>query len=280
MENEKDVEILENEEGIENNNHNNLKKSGNHIYGELTREQFELMKKIRDETLSRTERYSELINNSNSNDMLFNISGSDISKKVKKNKNKSKVLNDNSNSNNSLDIINQTNKEKIDPNKERIYRASHPFLFINGEPIIVIGPETQYYVWIFSIVSFFSIIIYSIKNSNGILKFLFICGYLFFTVTYTLLFLLNPGFPTNKKDLDLNMLQNDYQQCKLCNAISLKQEGKMVLHCQYCEICIEHFDHHCKFATKCIGRKNKKIFKLWLYSICSFFVIIFIYLII
>ena len=257
MENEKDIEILENEEGNENKMHNNLKKSGNQNYGELTREQFEFMKKIRDETLSRTERYSELINNSNSNDMLFNIDDSNINKKVKKHKNKSKVLNDNSNSNNTLDIINQTNKEKIDPNKERIFRASHPFLFINGEPIIVIGPETQYYVWIFSTVSFFSIIVYSLKNSYGILKFLFICGYLFFTVTYTLLFLLNPGFPTNKRDLDLNMLQNDYQQCKLCNAISLKQEGKMVLHCQYCEICVEHFDHHCKFASKCIGRKNK-----------------------
>jgi hypothetical protein len=159
--------------------------------------------------------------------MLFNFDGSEINKKVKKNKNKSRVLNDNSNSNNTMDIINQKNKEKIDPNKERIYRASHPFLFINGEPIIIIGPETQYYVWIFSIVSFFSIIVYSIKNSNGFLKFLFICGYLFFTITYTLLFLLNPGFPTNKRDFDLNMLQNDYQQCKLCNAISLKQEGKI-----------------------------------------------------
>ena len=276
MENEKEVEILENEEGNENIVKNNLKKSGNQNYGELTREQFELMKKIRDETFSRTERYSELINNSNSNDMLFNFGGSYIKKKVKKNKNRNKVLNDNSSSNsNTIDVINHPNKEKIDPNKERIYRASHPFLFINGEPIIIIGPETQYFVWIFSIVSFFSIIVYSIKNSYGILKFLFICGYLFFTVTYTLLFLLNPGFPTNKKDLDLNMLQNDYQQCKLCNAISLKQEGKMVLHCQYCEICVEHFDHHCTFATKCIGRKNKKLFSLWLYSIGSFFLIIF-----
>ena len=42
MENEKDIEILENEEGNENKMHNNLKKSGNQNYGELTREQFEL----------------------------------------------------------------------------------------------------------------------------------------------------------------------------------------------------------------------------------------------
>ena len=61
--------------------------------------------------------------------------------------------------------------------------------------------------------------------------------------------------------------------------ISLKQNGKLTIHCEECNICIEHFDHHCKFATKCIGRGNKGMFKLWLYSIGIFFVIIFLYLI-
>ena len=91
--------------------------------------------------------------------------------------------------------------------------------------------------------------------------------------------LLNPGIPTNKNNLDPSMLQTHYNQCQECNSITLKQEGKLTIHCEKCKICIEHFDHHCAFATKCIGRRNKRIFKLWLYSIGAFFIIIFLYLI-
>jgi hypothetical protein len=52
-------------------------------YGELTKEQFELMKKIRDETLSRTERYSELIKDPDSNEAIFKIIDIDEKKKKK-----------------------------------------------------------------------------------------------------------------------------------------------------------------------------------------------------
>ena len=268
---ENDVDIVENEDIVNSN-----KKSNNQNFV-LTKEQFELMKKIRDETLSRTERYSELISNDpNSNESLYKISGDNKKKKKIRNKNVNTVEDTNLNT---LEVLDKSKKEEINPNKERIYRTSQPFLFIKGEPYIILGPNTEYYVWIFSIVSFFSIIIYSLKNSFIILKLLFICGYLFFAITYTLLLLLNPGIPTNKKNLDVSMLQKHYHQCKECNSISFKQEGKMTLHCQNCNICVEHFDHHCAFATKCIGRGNKKIFKFWIYSIISFFVIIFLYLI-
>jgi hypothetical protein len=52
-------------------------------YGELTKEQFELMKKIRDETLSRTERYSELIKDPDSNEAIFKIIDIDEKKRKK-----------------------------------------------------------------------------------------------------------------------------------------------------------------------------------------------------
>ena len=277
MENEKEVEIKKNENNFNNNKiKNNLKKSNNENYGELTREQFELIKKIKQETISRTERYSEMVNNIKSEEILININKKN--NKLKKNINES-IKDDTFSNMNTLNILNTSQIEEIDPYKERIFNSSHPFLFIKEEPLIILGPDTHYYVLIFSIVSFLSIIIYSLKNSKIILRLLFICGYLFFSITYTLLLLLNPGFPTNKKNLDLNMLQSHYNQCKMCNGISLKQEGKLTLHCDICKICIEHFDHHCTYATKCIGRNNKIIFKLWLYSIGSFFTIIFLYLI-
>lgn len=274
MEYENDTEIkIVSKENINNSNkRNNNNKQLN--FGELTKEQFEIVKKIRDETLSRTERYSELIKDPDSNEAIFNII--DDNKKTKKLK---KIENKSIQSNNTIGIIENSKKEEINPNKERLYNISHPFLFINGEPLILIGPDTLYYVWIFSIVSFFSIIIYSLKKTNILFKILFLFGYLFFAITYTVLLLINPGIPKNKNKIEPSILETNYQQCKYCNGISLKQEGKITIHCDICKICIENFDHHCVFATKCIGRGNKGIFHIWLYSIATFFVIIFLYLI-
>ena len=270
-ENETETKIVTKDNTNNSNKKNNNNKQSD--FGELTQEQFEFMKKIREETLSRTERYSELIKDPDSNEAIFKIVDND--KKMKTIK-----LSENSlQTNNSIGIVDESKKEEINPNKERIYNSSHPFLFINGDPLIIIGPDTQYYVWIFSFVSLFSIIIYSLKNAHILIKILFIFGYLFFAISYTFLLLLNPGFPKNKNKVDPLMLQTHYRQCKDCNSISLRQNGKLTIHCEKCKICIEHFDHHCIFATKCIGRGNKGIFKIWLYSIGTFFVIIFLYLI-
>lgn len=277
-ENETEVKIISNRDNKKNNiNKKNINININEQnFGELTKEQFDLMKKIRDEAITRTEKYSELIKDPGSSDIIFKITD-DNNKKKKKINNKD---NDSLTISNTLGYINNTKKEEeeINPNKERLYNSSHPFLFIQGEPIIILGPDTQYYVWIFSFVSFLSIIIYSFKNSHILLKLLFIAGYLFFSITYTILLLLNPGFPKNKNKIEPNMLKVHYHQCPNCNGIHFKKEGKTTLHCDKCEICIEDFDHHCVFATKCIGRGNKGIFKIWLYSIGIFFFISFLYL--
>ena len=277
MKNENDIEIIdENLDNSKEKNINNKKTSFHQNFGELTREQFEIMKKIREETLSRTERYSELMNEEKSNDFLFKIENDNKKKKKLKIK---QSRNDSAPINNTIGIIENSKKEEINPNKERIYNASQPIMFIKGEPFIIFGPDTIYYVWIFSFVSFFSIIIYSLKKSHIFFKILFIFGYLFFTVTYTLLLILNPGIPTNKNNLDPSSLQKYYKQCNECNCISQQKEGKLTIHCEVCKVCTEHFDHHCVFATKCIGKGNQLFFKLWLYSIGIFFVIIFFYLI-
>lgn len=31
---------------------------------------------------------------------------------------------------------------------------------------------------------------------------------------------------------------------------------KSVRHCSRCEVCIEGYDHHCPFMSKCVGRGN------------------------
>ena len=274
----------EKEKNIISTNKRNIKIFQNNNNFGFTKEQFELMRKIRDETLSRTERYSDLISSNKSNDDLID--------NIKKKKKKLNLMKYDINSKNeeikintkSLDIGEFTNKpetenEKLDPNKERIFKYSQPFIFYKGEPIIFIGPDSRYYVWIFSFVSFFCIILYSMKNTFMILKIFFSICYLFFAITYTLLLVLNPGVPESKKDMDISKLQGNYRQCSECNCISSEKVGIYTVHCQVCKICIEHFDHHCAFATKCIGKKNKIIFKLWLSSILLLFLASFLYLI-
>ena len=88
---------------------------------------------------------------------------------------------------------------------------------------------------------------------------------------------LNPGIPTNKNNIDLDVLKRKYYQCTLCNSIVFKNNEYITYHCQYCNICVEKFDHHCSFVGKCIGKNNITIFRLWLFSIPCFILVIFLY---
>ena len=135
-ENNKEKEINKN---IISTNKRNIKIFQNNNNFGLTKEQFELMKKIRDETLSRTERYSDLIASNKSNDDLID--------NIKKKKKKLNLMKYDINSKNEEIQINskpldigefkpETENDKIDPNKERLFKYSQPFIFYKGEPIL------------------------------------------------------------------------------------------------------------------------------------------------
>ena len=63
-------------------------------------------------------------------------------------------------------IMNIFDEQKINPNKERIFKNIHCYFYLENEPLIIIGPDLSYFIWIFTIVSFFSILIYSLKSSS------------------------------------------------------------------------------------------------------------------
>jgi len=48
-----------------------------------------------------------------------------------------------------------------------------------------------------------------------------------------------------------------------CNACDLKQPVG-VLHCDYCQVCIIGWDHHCPWMNKCIGEDNLFFFNSFL----------------
>ena len=96
----------------------------------------------------------------------------------------------------SHNFINNENEDnqnsEINPNLERKFNKIHPYLFINDEPLILIGPDILYFIIIFTITSFLSIIFYSIKTKTYfIIKILYLFGYLFYAICYILLTILN-----------------------------------------------------------------------------------------
>ena len=225
---------------------------------ELTLAEIERINKIREDTLLRSEKYNKLINESKSNSLL-----SENSTHIP------------------IDMENmQIAKNNINPNKERLFSKYHPYYFINGEPLIVLGPGINYYIIIISSVSFFSLILYSLKdNDSSLLKIIYIFSYLFFAIMYTLLLVMNPGIPVDKSDFDVNDLNINYSQCAKCNCISYNNPSVKCYHCDECGVCIEGFEKHFPIATKCIGKNNKIIFNLWIASIAFFAVTNLIYLI-
>ena len=41
--------------------------------------------------------------------------------------------------------------------------------------------------------------------------------------------------------------------CRECN---LHKKDRSTYHCSDCNVCIEGYDHHCVFFSKCIGKGN------------------------
>jgi len=264
-------------DGLSNNQEDAEEEKEQEEEEELSMAEIEHLKKIHEQTILRSEKYANLYSPQN------------LDKKSTPDKDPKEKINtsteDNTNiTQNILEIFNENdnlhfNEQKINPNKERIFKNIHCFFYLDSEPLIIIGPDLGYFIWIFTLVSFFSILVYSLKTSNYFTTFIFVSAYIFFAGSYIMLMVVNPGIPSEKKHYDINDLNLNYKQCKICNCIYHKDDFKNVSHCDECGICVEGCEQHCNFATKCIGRKNKNIFKSWIVSTVSLIFIMFLYLI-
>ena len=149
----------------------------------------------------------------------------------------------------------------------------------NGVPVLTIGPDWYLYVILTSIITF-SFLFLFIKFYQFVPLYLFISGiitYLLFIVVYTRLFLLNPGFPER---VDINLVKKskkNYMYCSLCNIWVNKWAG--VKHCHRCGMCIENYDHHCDWISKCVGKKNTNEFNffiIWIVMVVIYFIASFV----
>jgi hypothetical protein len=226
--------------------------------------------------------------------MLENI----LSNKLKENSSYNKILNNNSNEilnslskeNKSSDLTNSESKieepdniftmdNKIDINKTRSFGNLIPFLFYKNEPIFTIGPEYLNFIIYYGIclLIYLFLRIFIKKKFNFVLILFYDIYFILFSLNFIILCFINPGIPKNKKNLNIEILKKDYIQCHLCNNIVFKDNDYITFHCMICDCCIEDFDHHCQYATKCIGKNNKIYFYIWLISLLGYIFINFIY---
>ena len=157
------------------------------------------------------------------------------------------------------------NDESQSPKYYFFKRIGNSFSFFGnkfGDPLFIIGPNWHLYIcFSFSISAIYCFIFFNFWNFITLIpKIVGVIIYLIFYLSYTYTFLINPGYPKHEVDTRRKEHKDNYGYCNSCN-IWVNQENNTV-HCDICDICIEGFDHHCVWTSKCIGKNN----------ICSFYI--------
>ena len=126
----------------------------------------------------------------------------------------------------------------------------------NGDPFFIIGPQWPMFIALTAIVNgiiYFLLIKFWSSYSN-LFRGLGIFFVNFFQITFTHCFIVNPGFPKNDIGRQTGIPKENYKFCPECKFYY--DLNKKVNHCFDCGICIEGYDHHCPWVSKCIGNKN------------------------
>ena len=131
---------------------------------------------------------------------------------------------------------------------------------LNGDPIIAIGPDILFFIFMYIINIIFNIFLLKTlwKHLIILLKILGIIIILIQQSFYVLTSIINPGLPKKFYQIDRENNPNLYKYCKECKFWYKKKTG--TFHCYECGVCIEGYDHHCPWTTKCVGKNNVKLF--------------------
>ena len=141
-----------------------------------------------------------------------------------------------------------------------------------GNPLIMIGPHWPMYVCFCGGVTtgYIFFFIYNFFKLHFILKIFGIFSFLFFFISYSGTFLLNPGYP----ERDENSLEGKpkmlYKKCVYCDI--WEKIHMNTTHCMDCNVCVEGYDHHCPWTGKCIGKNTINYFYCFIGSVMVVFV--------
>lgn len=93
--------------------------------------------------------------------------------------------------------------------------------------------------------------------------------------SYLLVALSNPSIPLRENNpIKVVTEKNQFRVCQICGAESKRK----TYHCRSCDVCIDGYDHHCPWISKCVGKGNLYFFYLFagltpIYIICFIFLI-------
>lgn len=159
------------------------------------------------------------------------------------------------------------------------------FLYINGRPLCTIGSKLYLSILLIALVNIGNLIglFYIYKLFHYIFKIIGICLFFTQTIFHFYTFIINQGIPDKKwflsrevinqistdKSFNLNFNFEKFQICKICNLLIKKDLD--VVHCYFCNLCCEKYDHHCPWLGKCIGKNNIKSFNFFVIFTIIFF---------
>ena len=159
----------------------------------------------------------------------------------------------------------------ITPTKYRLYmkvgRTFFLFLDKYSNPIFIIGPHWPMIIFVLTLITSLMLLLY-IKFWNYLTFSTRVFGSINFWLaflSYTYTSLINPGYPRNTLGRAFGIPKNEYYFCDYCRFYMRKLSYGT--HCDFCNICIEKYDHHCVWTGHCIGKNNKIGFFIFVPSI-------------
>ena len=133
-----------------------------------------------------------------------------------------------------------------------------------GNPLFILGKK----IWIYCLISlilqfvFWFHIIYHKKKLQEKMRTAGIILISAFQLIYTIVYILNPGFPKNTVGRNKGIPVEKYKYCSEC--LFYFNLSKKVKHCLICGICVEGYFRHSILINKCIGKKNFILFNIFL----------------
>ena len=166
--------------------------------------------------------------------------------------------------------------------KLRCDKKGYTYIFLvdnENNPLITIGPHWIMFLIFFSFITggFSFLFVYYWNFLNSFLLIMGILAYLIFCYVYIFILITDPGIPKSINNDMANKSITQYLYCEFCdNYVTIESKTK---HCLECNICIEGYDHHCSWTSKCIGKKNLYYFYFlifWLVIIIIYYIFAFI----
>lgn len=118
----------------------------------------------------------------------------------------------------------------------------------------------------FSVGLLFGLLICPVISSGNTMLGIMIFGFLL--LNYLLAAIINPGVETRKEPY---VNEENEESDNFCSICEVYREDKTE-HCYDCGVCIQGYDHHCPWTSKCIGKGNICFFYNFLIGVLISFI--------